>query len=159
MPSGPAYEKLVADLLAGLRKGTALDGYAQGSGSANRFRGASGYRHQIDLSLSGPSELYIFELKCLEKSIGVAQVLVLAGRLADISAAHPNQDVQATMVSLKRPSRNAPSLAAQFKIKLEVVENLQSYGLSFSRHHFVGHVEHLGFSDDMDLEVVRRSGG
>ena len=158
MPSGPAYERLVDELLSGLRRGTPLDSFHQGSGAKNRIQGASGYKHQIDISVGNATDLYLFELKCLQKSIGVQEVMVLAARFADISHAMPACRVHASMVSLKRPSRNVPNLAAHFKIKVEVIEDLLSYGVSFSGHHFVGYVERIHATDHMDAEVIRANG-
>ena len=158
MPHGPAYEKLVAQLVSGLLRGAAMNGHALSSGAKNRVAGLSGYKHQIDLSVAGPGTLYLFELKCLQRSIGVEEVLVLAGRQSDIAAANPSLKVLASMVSLMRPSRNVPALAMQFGFQLEIVENLASYGISFAGNHFVGHVERLEAIDTMDAVLTRGNG-
>lgn len=158
MPSGADYERLVAELVAGLVKGApALAGFVPRSGAGNRMKGASGYAHQIDLSLSSESELYVFGLKCLQKSIGVAEVLVLAARLADISAAPQSKTIHSSIISLKRPSRNVPGLAAHFNIQLDIVEDTHSFGVSFASQHFIGYVERTRVTDYMDAEVVRGS--
>lgn len=156
---GTAYERLCHELVAGILKGTPLQDYVINSGARNRIAGASGYRHQIDLSLAGKGQLFVFELKCLEKSIGVAEVLVLAARLSDISAALPDQKVIALIVSTKRPSRNVFPLAHHFGLQVEIVENLSSYGISFANQHFIGHVEKANAQDHCDAEVIRGNRG
>ena len=158
MPHGPTYEKLVAQLVAGLLSGTAMSHYTIASGAGNKILGASGYKHQIDLSVTDSKTIYFFELKCLQRSIGVEEILVLASRQADILANNPNLQVFSSMVSMRRPSRNVPGLAKQFGIQVEVVQDLTSYGISFSGSHFVGHVEKLMATDSMDAEVVRANG-
>jgi hypothetical protein len=155
MPSGADYEELFAALVRGLRQGSSLAHFHQASGTGNRHAGASGYRHQIDLSLASPSDLYLFELKCLNRSIGVEEVLVLASRRADIAAANPGVTVHASMVSLRRPSKNVPRLAGHFQLELAIVEDIHSYGVSFSGSHFVGHVERANATDSCDAVVTR----
>ena len=155
---GTAYERLVHELVTAIARGTAISDYRINFGASHRIAGASGFKHQVDLSLAGNAELYLLELKCLEKSIGVCEMLVLAARFADISAANPAQKVFATIVSRKRPSRNVMPLARHFGIRVDIVEDLRSYGLSFSSQHFVGHVERANAQDSQDAETVPRAG-
>ena len=156
---GSTYESLVDELVSGIRHKTTLEGYVQGSGPGNRIAGASGYRHQIDLSVLGPKDLFLFELKCWHLAVGVSEVLVLAARLNDIAAAYPSRTVHASMVSLRQPSRNVPPLARHFRVHIEVVTDLKSYGITFAKQAFVGHHEGLQVGSYMDAEVVRRDGG
>jgi hypothetical protein len=155
---GTAYEALCHDLVAGITRGTPLQDYILKSGARNRVAGASGYKHQIDLSLVGEERLFLFELKCLYKSIGVAEILILAARFSDISAAFPGHKVLASIVSTKRPSKNVFPLSRQFGLCVDVVENLNSYGLSFANQHFVGHVEKAHAQDHCDAKVIRGNG-
>lgn len=152
---GAAYEALVHTLVEAIRRGTPLEDYDLGFGGSNKIIGASGYAHQIDLSLLSFDRLYLFELKCLKKSVGVAEMLVLAARQYDIVEAHPSRTVLASMISLKRPSKNAWPLSRHFKIQLEIVESLESYGLSFASLHFIGHKEHASAQVLADAQVTR----
>lgn len=77
---GAAYEALVSQLAYTICQGTPLQAYMHRSGSPNRVPGASGFEHQIDLSLLGPDQLFLVELKCLNKPVGVEEVLVFASR-------------------------------------------------------------------------------
>lgn len=154
---GTTYEGLVHALVTTITRETPLSKYAIGYGPSNRVAGASEYRHQIDLSLEGNGHLHLLELKCLKKSIGVSEILILAARFADISAARADQKTLATIVSLKKPSRNVIPLARHFGISVDVVEDMQSYGLSFATLHFVGHVERVTAQDQQDATVIRSS--
>lgn len=151
--SGTQYEELARDLITTFEKSGGLVGYKVGFGPKNRLTGASGYAHQIDLSLLGSQQLFLFELKRFKKPIGVAEMLVIASRKRDISAAYSSRDISASLVSTQRPSRNVAPLAQFFGIKLEIVENIQSYGLSFAHEHFVGHVETIALSDSCNASV------
>lgn len=155
---GYAYEALCHELVAGIMRGTPLQNYLLKSGAKNRILGASGYKHQIDLSLIGEGRVFIFELKCLEKSIGVAEILVLAGRLNDISANFHGHSVNATIVSTKKPSKNVTPLARQFGLQVDIVEDLNSYGLSFANQHFIGHAEKITAQSYGDAEIIRGNG-
>jgi len=150
---GTRYERLARELVEQLRLSSALSGLEVGSGGTNRIRGASGFPHQIDLSLSDSTRLFLFELKCYTKAVGVEQLLVLASRRADIAAAYPNKTVTASMVSKLQPSRNVPPLAKHFGIDVRVVESLHSYSLSFAGDHFVGLHEQAHATDS--ISVVR----
>ena len=154
-----AYEALVHSLVAAIKRGTPLDSYDLDGLGSHRILGASGYAHQIDLALLGTGILFIFELKCLKKSVGVAEMLVFAGRKHDITAAYPDHTVLASLVSLKPPSKNAWPLSRHFEIRLEIVESLESYGLSFAGNHFVGHVENADAQDKCDAQVGRGNAG
>jgi hypothetical protein len=156
---GTQYEKLVHELVVAITRNTPLNKYVVNWGSANRISGASGYKHQIDLSLTDGDQLYLLELKCLDKSIGVSAMLLLASRLADIAGCHPSQKVTAMIVSRKRPSRNVKPLARHFGIQVGSIEDLQSYGLSFADQHFVVHVERVHADAHQDAEVIRGSRG
>ncbi len=61
------YERLVADIVEGIRAADQrLTQLTIKSGSRNRIQGASGYKHQIDVSLhqDQPKTVYLVECKC-----------------------------------------------------------------------------------------------
>ena len=152
---GSDYENQCRDLIHKIKNRTALHNYVVGSGAKNKIAGSSGYRHQIDVSLSGENQLFIIELKNLSKSIGVAEILVLAARFIDITAAQPSTKVRASIISTKKPSRNVLPLAKQFGLIVDIVEDLNSYALSFSNQHFIGQLEKIDASDQSDATVIR----
>jgi hypothetical protein len=97
----------------------------------------------------------LLELKCYEKAVGVEEALVLAARRLDIADANKGHDVVAILLSTKNPSRNVPPLCRHFGLKLDIVEDALSYGLSFADSHFIGHVERAHAVDVQDAVVVR----
>ena len=103
----------------------------------------------------GENQLFIIELKNLNKSIGVAEILVLAARFIDITAAQPNTKVRASIISTKKSSRNVLPLAKQFGLIVNIVEDLNSYALSFYNQQFIGHVERVDLSEQSDATVIR----
>ncbi|MCY1546904.1 hypothetical protein D9M68_829290 [compost metagenome] len=78
----------------------------------------------------------------------------MAARKADIAAAFPSHHVHASMASMKRESRNVPSLAAHFGVGVDIVQDLYSFGVSFSENHFVGWRDTAVMSSFMDAEVI-----
>ena len=152
---GSNYENLVSRLIDGLRSGVDLSSFEQKSGATNRIKGASGYKHQIDVSLLGPSQLYLFEAKCLERVLGVQEVLVMGARLADISAAFPNHQVHASVISMKHVSKNATPLAKHFRVNIDWISDVRNYGITFARRHLVGWSETVGIGCKMEIEVIR----
>lgn len=158
MRPGLAYEELVSTLLDGLRRGTPLHGYTQHAGARNRIIGASGYAHQIDVSVCNSTNMYLFEAKCLHRPIGVNGLLVMAARKADIAEAFPNINIHASMLSTKQATKNVPALAKYFSINVDIIENLYNYGVSFSNTHFIGFRETAIASSSMDAEVIPKNG-
>ncbi len=132
-PSDVEYEELVSDIVNGIKQSAfelhELQLGFNSRGHLNRILGASGFNHQIDVSLKGTGHIFIFECKHWRKSIGVAEVLILASRKNDIQACYPEREVKASMVSICKPSRNIPGLAKHFGIEIEMVTSGYEYGL------------------------------
>src|SRR5262245_25198215 len=90
-------------------------------GSQNRVDGASGFAHQIDVSVSNGTDLLLIECKYWKDPVDVEPVLVLAGRMADIRAAAVGLRVHGSIVSTKEATEGAKVLAAYFRINIETV--------------------------------------
>lgn len=158
--SDAEYEKLVSDIVAGIRQSVPeLHDLEQGYnylGHHNRIDGKSGYKHQIDVSLKGMGRIFLFECKCWDKSIGVAEVLILAGRKNDIKAHYPEHEVTASMVSTKKASRNVTEkFAKHFGIEIEIATSPYEYGLRIGQnvHHALNSRVH--FTDDPTYTLTR----
>lgn len=154
---GANYEKLALELVRGIQSGTSLAKCSLGHSAGNRVLGQSGYRHQIDLSVSDDRRLFLFELKCWSGKVGVAEVLVLNSRLRDISQSNPEQSVTASLVSKVGVTRDARKLADHFGINVEIVQDIHSYGLSFGNEHFVGMMSRGSASSILDAEIIKKS--
>lgn len=152
---GRDYERLVSRLIDGLRTGANLSNFELGAGSKNRIEGASGYKHQIDVSLLGPSDLFMFEAKCLKRVVGVQEILVMSSRLVDISATFPSHRVYATIISEKHISKNAKTLATHFNINTDWVKDVKNFGVSFAKHHIVASEEILLAKSTMEFREIK----
>jgi len=151
------YEKLVEEIAKGIIKSAPnLEHLVIGSGRKNKITGASGYSHQIDLSLHESGRLFLIECKRWARNIGVAEVLVLAGRRNDIAERFSSESVVPIMVSMRKASSGARKLAGHFGISLEIAISASKFGLRIGRYIHHGVQESMGISDDAGIEVTRK---
>lgn len=152
------YEHLVSEIVNEIcAHAPALAGFSASYGKTNKVAGASGYKHQIDVSLTARTHIYLIECKRWNDSIGVAEVMVLAARMKDIADANRTIKAQAILASLKGASRGALKLAAHFGIQLEIVKSASEFGMRVGQFISVGlHVSAVA-SDSIELEVRKKS--
>jgi hypothetical protein len=94
------YEIVVANIVSGICRGAEnLDGLELAFGRSNRLEGGSGYKHQIDVSLSVGRAIYLIECKRWDDKIGVEEVMVLAARGSDISHLNSAATIKAILAS------------------------------------------------------------
>lgn len=153
------FEQVVSGIVAGIRlSGSASHGYALGSGRSNRIEGASGYAHQIDVSLSAPSRVFLLECKRYNCRVGVEAVLVLAARASDILEKHQREERQCVVVPIlvttKGATRHALKLATHFGVRVEVVVSAAHYGLKLGHIAAVGLLSALHMTDRVEAEVA-----
>lgn len=149
------YERVVADIVQGIcAAAPELKGLTLGFGRNNRHAGASGYRHQIDVSLTGERHIYLIECKRWEAKIGVEEVMVLAARGTDIAQAHDNVTLHAVLASKVGATRGAITLAQHFRIQLETVRSAQEFGFRIGKNARVGVVDRLVITDYACAHIV-----
>lgn len=142
------YEKVVSDIAAGIQSGSSdLSDYRIGYGSRNRIQGASGYRHQIDVSLVGPTEVYLIECKLWGRKVGVGEVLTLVARAADVRDLNQRTHVQCILASNAGLTRGARKIAAHFGIQVEAVKSASEFGFKLGKN------IHLGFADAISVSA------
>lgn len=150
------YEIVVADIVSGICRGAEkLDGLQLASGRSNRLEGGSGYKHQIDVSLSGGTATYIIECKRWDQKIGIEEVMVLAARGSDISHLNPAATIKAILASKTGATRGAIVLAKHFGIDLEIVQSPEEFGLRIGQLISVGLADSFSIGDKAIAEVVR----
>ena len=150
------YEQLVEEIAKGIIKSAPnLQNLDVGSGRKNKIIGESGYSHQIDVSLHERGCLYLIECKRWTRSIGVAEVLVLAGRSNDIATRTDSGSVFPIMVSIRKATSGAQKLARHFNIALEIATSASEFGLRIGSHIHQGTHEGMSISDYSDVEVTR----
>ena len=149
------YENVVAGIVSGIcQSAPELGGLRLGSGRANRLPGASGYKHQIDVSLSGSENIYLVECKRWEHKIGVDEVMVLAARATDIIQANSGVTFQAILASTVGATRGAKTLANYFQIQLEIVRSAHEFGMRIGKNVRVGIAETLRLGDSLACTVI-----
>lgn len=136
------YEQVVSDIARGIQDGAAdLSNFKLGYGAKNRIRGTSGYRHQIDVSLVSPERVYLIECKLWGRKVGVAEILTLAARAADIGALRSDLLVDCILASNAGPTRGAKKLIAHFGIQVEAVKSASEFGFKLGKNIHLGVVD------------------
>ena len=80
-----------------------------GHGTKNRLCGASGYSHQIDVSVQGARDVLLVECKCWRKIVSTESVLTFAARVCDLRRSLPKETtIHAALVTTKGFGRGAP---------------------------------------------------
>lgn len=151
------YEQLVLDLISELtRESTALDRPPANWEHQNKRLGASGFSHQIDVSLKTERLLILIECKYWKDPVDVEPVLVMASRLADLRAANSMLEVEASIVSTKPSTSGAQVFARYFGVQLDVVSTPKEYALRIRDRFFLGKTDLLPTQILEHAEVIRR---
>jgi len=80
------YEKRVSEIVDKLTADTQLKNGRINYGRKNYWEGASGHKHQIDVSIHNNERCLLVECKCWKNPISVGYILSLLGRVSDISS-------------------------------------------------------------------------
>jgi hypothetical protein len=121
------YECLVADTASTVAERSGpLPSDAVKFGKSNCWLGASGFRHQVDVSISLMERLVLIECKYWNRRIPVGVVLALQSRRTDI-AATTKQAVEAAVVSKVGFQAGAKQVAEHFGIQCQIAESAESW--------------------------------
>lgn len=114
------------------------------SGYSNKWPGVSGYQHQIDVSIEGPSDIVIVECKCWEKAVDLKSFLVFVARIVDLRA-RESRKIHAIFATTKRfPRGGIQKLAEHFEITPAIVKSEEDFILKYK------HLWEVGISDKYD---------
>lgn len=149
------YESLVHTLVGQFR--AVLGNDALRGGKANRIPGASGFLHQIDVSIHMPDKLVLLECKLLKRAVSAHSALVLAARLQDIRQANPSLAISGSLVSTKPVTSGVLKLAQHFEFSVDLVNSLQDYTIHILNVHFAGLSSRIQFSDACKAEILPAS--
>jgi hypothetical protein len=150
------YEDLVHELVA--RLGVATGESALRKGRTNLIPGASGFEHQIDVSIHLPRKLVLMECKYIRRPVEVHHALVLAARLADVRQAHPDHVVSGSLVSTKSVRVGAYKIAKHFGFSVDLVQSLDEYAVTIANTHHLGEVIRAHLVDACEGEIVKKAG-
>lgn len=133
-----AYERLVAELIDALRQTLPIPAGQVHGGRRSRWRGASGYEHQIDVAIDASDRLSLIECKHWGKDISTSPVLTHAARLQDIRDAERPRMVEAIIATKKGWSDAAKQLADHFGIWLWRVKSPIEFSARYHDHVSIG---------------------
>lgn len=151
------YESLVTEITEAIRASAPeLRSYSLGYGRENRVEGASGYAHQIDVSLTKQDFIYLVECKRWKRRIGPQAILVLAGRVMDI-AKRTGSQAKGIIVSQDRATIGARQLAGRFNIDIEIVKSSTEFGIRIGKQILVG-LQSIGHATTEVTATLTRGG-
>jgi len=146
------YEQLVHGLVDGF--GIAFGAGSLRGGKKNLILGASGFRHQIDVSIHLPDKIVLMECKLLRRPVEVHHALTLAARLQDIREANPSKTVTASLVSTSSVRVGAFKIAEHFGFSIDQVMTLQDYAVTILESHYVGVSSGIKIGDSCEALVT-----
>ncbi len=150
------YETIVSEIVAGICRGAPeLSDLKLGFGRRNKLQGASSYKHQIDVSLTGVPNIYLIECKRWDDKIGVEEIMVLAARGTDIAQSRKSVKVHCILATKVGATRGAVTLAQYFGIELEIVRSAQEFGMRIGKRVSVGMVDQLAITDSASCTLTR----
>ncbi|MGQ0801083.1 MAG: restriction endonuclease [Pseudomarimonas sp.] len=149
------YEVVVSEIVAAIARCQSDSSAILGYGGSNRLVGASGYKHQIDVTLKNVSAVYLIECKRWLKKVGVEEVMVLASRGTDISQHQQVGSVHCVLATTVGATRNALVLAKFFNIQIEIVRSAQEFGMRIGRHTQLGAGDGLVLGDSLSMFLIR----
>ena len=155
------YEQRVAMVVGKLRCGMPeLEGPDIDAGSRNKIRGASGHRHQIDVSVSTPQRLLLVECKRWHAKVSLSAALVFYARIVDIGKAmdDQNKSIVAALASASGFTRGAAQFADGVAVARWHVQNEDEFVCRIMDVIGLGLRDNAGFSDSVRWEL-RRGGG
>ena len=152
--SATEYEELVQSLVQGF--GIAYGENSLRGGKSNLVRGASGYAHQIDVSIHLPKEIVLIECKRLKRHVQVSHALTLAARLLDIREGNPTLRVSASLVSMSSVAVGCFKIASHYGLSVDQVMGLDEYAMTILKRHHVGLRSAVQAADAADILVNGR---
>ena len=149
----PDQEALVATLVADLSARRELQGAEVGHGAKNQILGASGYRHQIDISVRAASDLVLYECKYWGRNVGPGAVLALAARGIDIQNSHKELQVDLNIVVSNQLTNGARLIANYFHIEEQVVASLNELSIAYKGDRHIGVQDSLKVGDTAECTM------
>ncbi len=128
------YERLVATLAQSVA--SRVERLPEGAiryGKQNQWVGASGFPHQIDVSIRGQERVLLVECKCWKRRVPVEAVLALQGRLDDIRPTLATE-LDGGIVSTVGFQHGARQVGEHFGIHCDEVKSAEEFGFKYHGH-------------------------
>lgn len=103
----------------------------------NRIEGASGYKHQIDVSVHAPKALILVECKKWNREVEVGHFLIFLGRILDIEQNYGGQfEVHGSIATTKGFQKGVCTLAHYHqKVGLIIATSFDDVAIKFSERY------------------------
>ena len=111
------------------------------SGTRNRILGASGFRHQVDVSVSTVQDLVLYECKYWGRNVGPDAVLAFAARGLDIQHANPSRKVTLSIVVKQDLTSGARLLAEHFGVCRQIAKSAAEFAVAYKSDNQIGTVD------------------
>lgn len=101
------------------------------SGTSKKWKGVSGFTHQIDVAIRGNGDIIMVECKHWgNRVVKVEHLLTFIARIADIRPTVAQQ-LHPVMVTSNRFQRGCYTLAQHYGVDLEIVKSAGSFAFSY----------------------------
>ena len=124
------YEKLVATIAESVAKQFESSA-AVAWGRRNLWLGASGFEHQIDVSVKGQTRVLLVECKYWSECIPVQAALVLVARLADIRP-KIHLPVEGAIISTVGFDPGVKQISDHFGIHYDIVRSVEEWAFKYA---------------------------
>jgi hypothetical protein len=126
------YEQVVADLTRALYELTEGNiPLKVAEGSDNKWKGASTYCHQIDVSIEGPKDIILIEGKNWGTKVPVPAFLTFLARVTDIAPVHTTKTIHSKVVTTVGFDPGGRILADYYEIGLHQVRSASEFAMQF----------------------------
>jgi len=123
-----------------------------GVGRKNKIQGASGYKHQIDISCKDlkRNTLVLIECKSWNDTIDIIPVLTFHARILDISKISQLK-IEGIMVTTKGYSKGANKYADYYGIKLQLAKNEYEFKVFLEEMFYIGLKDKANFRERIEV--------
>jgi hypothetical protein len=132
------FEKVAKEIAEEVKKASPnLQKAVINYGRKNRIEGASGFRHQIDVSIEIPGEkLFLVECKRYKSKVTLSHMLVLIARIDDICKKKRNKvsGIFFTTIGYTKPAKEVGSY---YNIELNTVKDIKYFAVQVAGNVFV----------------------
>ena len=120
-------------------------------GSKNKIEGKSGYKHQIDVSITTNGQLALIECKKYKDKVSLRDMLTLIARVDDIKKKYSKFKVIGVFFTTQGYTRNALTLANAYKIECNIAKTIKNFAI-----HIAGNVLIRPRSLNMKLKLQKQ---
>lgn len=132
------YERLTKEIVDEVMKASPnLQGANRGHGPRNRIEGASGFKHQIDVSIEiAGGKIVLVECKCYKSLVTVSDMLILVARIDDIRKKR-NEQVSGCFFTTKGYTKPAEQVGIFYGIELNTFSDVSAFAVHVARNTFI----------------------